>query len=79
MCNRSQFRAEVSKFLALLEGRSEHSPFFTHMLVSDSISKLYPLIRWWVSAASTVLPSLRHHKQFTRTPSHESKIFPSKS
>jgi hypothetical protein len=49
------------------------------MLKSDNSSKLYARTRWWVSAARTVLPSLRHHKQFTLTPSHESKTFPSRS
>lgn len=51
----------------------------TYMLKSDNSSKLYARTRWWVSAARTVLPSLRHHKQFTLTPSHESKTFPSRS
>lgn len=51
----------------------------TYMFLSVKSSKLYPLIRWWVSEARTVRPSLKHHRHCTRTPSHESSRFPSKS
>lgn len=49
------------------------------MFLSVRSSKLYPRMRWWVSDARTVRPSLRHHRHCTRTPSHESSRFPSKS
>ncbi|TNN61590.1 hypothetical protein EYF80_028202 [Liparis tanakae] len=42
-------------------------------------SKLYPRIRWWVSEASTALPSPRHHRHCTLTPSQESNKLPSRS
>lgn len=51
----------------------------TYMFLSVRSSKLYPRMRWWVSEARTVLPSLRHHRHCTRTPSHESSRFPSRS
>ena len=51
----------------------------TYMFLSVRSSKLYPRMRWWVSDARTVRPSLRHHRHCTRTPSHESSKFPSKS
>lgn len=49
------------------------------MFLSVRSSKLYPRIRWWVSEASTVLPSLWHHRHCTLTPSHESSKLPSRS
>lgn len=49
------------------------------MFLSVRSSKLYPRIRWWVSEARTVRPSLRHHRHWTRTPSQESSRFPSRS
>lgn len=49
------------------------------MFLSVRSSKLYPRIRWCVSEAKTVLPSFKHHRHWTRTPSQESNRFPSKS
>lgn len=49
------------------------------MFLSVRSSKLYPRIRWCVSEANTVLPSFKHHRHWTRTPSHESSRFPSRS
>lgn len=51
----------------------------TYIFLSVRSSKLYPRIRWCVSEARTVRPSLRHHRHCTRTPSHESSRFPSRS
>ena len=50
----------------------------TYKGLSTSASKLYERILIWVSAASTDL-SLSTCKPTTRTPSHDSRIFPSKS
>lgn len=50
-----------------------------YMFLSVRSSKLYPRIRWCVSEANTVLPSFKHHRHWTRTPSHESSRFPSRS
>lgn len=36
---------------------SEIKKKYTYILKSVKSSKLYPLIRWWVSTANTVLPS----------------------
>lgn len=50
-----------------------------YMLQSDKSSKLYPRMRWCVSAAKTVLASDFQAKDWTRTPSQDSKTLPSRS
>lgn len=49
------------------------------MFLSVRSSKLYPRIRWCVSDARTVFPSLKHQRHCTLTPSQESRRLPSKS
>ena len=49
------------------------------MLQSVKSSKLYPRMRWCVSAAKTVRASVFQARACTRTPSHDSNTFPSRS
>ncbi len=50
-----------------------------YTFLSVRSSKLYPRILWCVSEARTVRPSAIHHRHCTRTPSHDSNRFPSRS